>query len=104
LTTDWRAKVADLGLSREIVSHKAGHYTVCGTPCWVAPEIFRGENYGWQVDVYSFAVVVWEILAGKRNSSIASCQNPLNVVNLRNCCMCILFLFFAICFLFVAPH
>ena len=67
LTTDWRAKVADLGLSREIVSHKAGHYTVCGTPCWVAPEIFRGENYGWQVDVYSFAVVVWEILAGKRN-------------------------------------
>ena len=64
--TDWRAKVADLGLSREIISHKAGNYTVCGTPCWVAPEIFRGEDYGWQVDVYSFAIVVWEILAGEK--------------------------------------
>jgi hypothetical protein len=66
LTHDWRAKVADLGLSREIVAHKSGHYTVCGTPCWVAPEIFRGESYGWQVDVYSFAIVVCEILSGNK--------------------------------------
>ena len=81
---------------------------------WTPPEmlkkteaLFEGRfmaNYGLSADVYSFAVVVWEILAGKRNPSIASCQNPLNVVNLRNCCMCILFLFFAMCFLFVASH
>ena len=64
LTTDFRAKIADFGLSREVLAHETGNMTVCGTPCWVAPEVFRNERYGWPVDVYSFAIVVWEILAG----------------------------------------
>jgi serine/threonine protein kinase len=40
--------------------------TVCGTPCWVAPEIFRGEPYNEKIDVYSFGVVLWELFAGKK--------------------------------------
>ena len=33
-----------------------------GTPLWMAPEAFRGdENYGSAVDVYSFAIVMWEL-------------------------------------------
>lgn len=35
--------------------------TVCGTPCWVAPEIFRGEPYTEAVDIYSYGVVLWEL-------------------------------------------
>ncbi len=40
--------------------------THCGTPCWTAPEILRGETYDEKVDIYSFGIVMWEILTGLR--------------------------------------
>ena len=34
-----------------------------GTLLWMAPEVFRGdENYGPAVDVYSFGIVMWELV------------------------------------------
>ena len=40
--------------------------TICGTPSWVAPEIFRGEKYDETVDVYSFGIVLWELFCQKK--------------------------------------
>ena len=37
--------------------------TRCGSPAWYAPEVLRGEQYDEKADVYSFAIVMWEILA-----------------------------------------
>jgi LRR receptor-like serine/threonine-protein kinase FLS2 len=34
-----------------------------GTPLWMAPEILAGQSYGISADVYSFAIVLWEIAA-----------------------------------------
>jgi LRR receptor-like serine/threonine-protein kinase FLS2 len=34
-----------------------------GTPLWMAPEIMAGRAYGSSADVYSFAVLLWEIAA-----------------------------------------
>eukprot|EP00048_Salpingoeca_helianthica_P013389 m.200588 g.200588 ORF g.200588 m.200588 type:complete len:471 (+) comp15497_c12_seq1:120-1532(+) len=34
-----------------------------GTPLWMAPEILAGQRYGPSADVYSFAIVMWEIAA-----------------------------------------
>lgn len=37
---------------------------VLGTPGWTAPEIFKQEKYNEKVDIYSFAVVVSELVSG----------------------------------------
>jgi serine/threonine protein kinase len=48
--------------------------TVCGTPCWVAPEIFRNEPYDEKVDVYSFGILMWEVLAAKKPYADSDCK------------------------------
>eukprot|EP00048_Salpingoeca_helianthica_P008400 m.122089 g.122089 ORF g.122089 m.122089 type:complete len:195 (-) comp14592_c2_seq1:40-624(-) len=34
-----------------------------GTPLWMAPEIIAGRRYGPSADVYSYAIVMWELAA-----------------------------------------
>ncbi|CAK9033269.1 Glutamine synthetase leaf isozyme [Durusdinium trenchii] len=55
------AKVADFGLSR-LKDEDAG-MTACGTPAWTAPEIVKLEQYDEKVDVYSFGIVMWELIS-----------------------------------------
>jgi len=59
--THLNAKVADFGLSR-LKDEDAG-MTACGTPAWTAPEIVKLEQYDEKVDVYSFGIVLWELIA-----------------------------------------
>lgn len=54
-------KISDFGLSRIKKDTDAG-LTACGTPAWTAPEVVRMEEYTEKVDVYSFAVVLWELI------------------------------------------
>merc|ERR550532_3418083 len=37
----------------------------CGTPHWAAPEVLRSEALGPAADIYSFGVMMWEMLAQK---------------------------------------
>ena len=57
---NWTAKIADFGMSR--IQDQTQTMTKCGSPLWVAPEILRGERFGLPVDVYSFSIIVWEVL------------------------------------------
>jgi serine/threonine protein kinase len=57
-----RAKIADFGLSKLIdmsVSHVTG---VTGSVGWTAPEVLKEEGYRDSADVYSFGVILWELL------------------------------------------
>ena len=36
-----------------------------GTYRWMAPEVIRHSRYDHRVDLYSFAIVLWEMLSGK---------------------------------------
>ena len=60
LDDTWRVKVADFGLSCTL---RSSDQTSCGTPAWSAPEVLRGSACTKKSDVYSFAIVVWELLA-----------------------------------------
>lgn len=60
LDENWKVKVCDFGLSR-LVETIASTMTVCGTPCWVAPEVLRNLSYNAKADVYSFGITLWEI-------------------------------------------
>ena len=33
-----------------------------GSPLYIAPEVYRGEPYGFSVDVFSLCILVWEII------------------------------------------
>ena len=56
-----RVIIADLGLSREHTQR--GMTRMCGTPIWMAPEMLYNSKYTKAVDVYSFAYVLWELIA-----------------------------------------
>ncbi|XP_063769162.1 LIM domain kinase 2 [Pseudophryne corroboree] len=79
---DGTVVVADFGLSRLIVEEKPRppperpptkkrtlrktnrrkRYTVVGNPYWMAPEMLNGKQYDEKVDVFSFGIVLCEII------------------------------------------
>ncbi|KAK9908804.1 hypothetical protein WJX75_003138 [Coccomyxa subellipsoidea] len=61
-----RAKVCDFGIAkfkdRTFVSTKNAN---AGTPAYMAPEMFEGRRVSEKIDVYSFGVLLWEMLTGE---------------------------------------
>lgn len=61
-------KVSDFGLSRMMEATGKGSAAdgkmtaLAGTCHWMAPEVFKGGNYDEKVDVYSYAMVLFEII------------------------------------------
>ena len=63
--TDGKPKLADFGLAT-INGMGGGQHTVAtGTLRYMAPEIMKGTNYGFEADVFSFGIILWQLLAWK---------------------------------------
>ena len=58
-------RLADFGLARHLQTSADTMTKGIGTASWSAPEILRSQNYSTSADVYSFAVIVWELFARK---------------------------------------
>ncbi|KAJ7001548.1 serine/threonine-protein kinase STY46 isoform X2 [Populus alba] len=57
-------KVADFGVAR--VKAQTGIMTAeTGTYRWMAPEVIEHKTYDHKADVFSFGIVLWELLTGK---------------------------------------
>ncbi|XP_047330384.1 serine/threonine-protein kinase STY46-like [Impatiens glandulifera] len=57
-------KVADFGVAR--VQAQSGVMTAeTGTYRWMAPEVIEHKPYDHKADVFSFGIVLWELLTGK---------------------------------------
>jgi tetratricopeptide (TPR) repeat protein len=65
---DGRAMIADFGLARAIAAagEGAGSRRLCGTPAYMAPELFAGEPADVRSDQFAFAVTVYECVVGTR--------------------------------------
>ena len=60
------AKISDFGIARIEHSHLTLMGEVLGTPYYMAPEQFDGQTADERSDVYSAAVIVYEVLTGRR--------------------------------------
>lgn len=65
LTGRGEAKIADFGISRFKKELGDQQMTLIGNPRWRAPEITRNERYSDAVDVYGYALVLFEMLTGE---------------------------------------
>ncbi len=81
---DWHVKIADFDLSRirQTTLGRGGgggggggeegpigkndpSSSLVGTPSWMAPELIQGLRYDEKVDVYSFGMVLFELVSGE---------------------------------------
>ena len=59
-------KLCDFGFTREYENKTAHLQTFCGTVCYSAPEMLRGEKYaGEKVDVWSLGIILYALLTGE---------------------------------------
>lgn len=61
---DGRAKLMDFGIARAQATKLTATGQVMGTPNYMAPEILQDAHYSERSDLYSAAVVIYEMLAG----------------------------------------
>ena len=65
LVASFAAKVGDLGESKaNLKKSDKGLATIVGSPMYIAPEIVRAERYAEPADVFSFALVLLELVTG----------------------------------------
>jgi serine/threonine protein kinase len=61
---NWKVKVCDFGFSRRV--NKGELMTLCGTDEWMAPEVMCGDKYDEKADVFSFGIVMTELVTRKK--------------------------------------
>lgn len=62
----YHAKLADLGISKLLTETSNQHFTAyVGTSSYIAPEVALGQQYDSKCDVFSFAIVMYQIMFEK---------------------------------------
>lgn len=57
-------KISDFGTSKQW-NEISTKMTFAGTVAWMAPEVIRNEPCSEKVDIWSYGVVLWELLSGE---------------------------------------
>ena len=62
LDDEWRVVLADYGFARKARMGVQTAMTIAGTDEFMAPELLFGDPYDERADVFSFGVVLWELI------------------------------------------
>lgn len=65
LNSNGYIKLTDFGLSKEGVDEDNKTETFCGTPEYLSPEMIKGDQYSYSVDMWGLGVLYYEMLFGK---------------------------------------
>lgn len=66
-------KLADFGLARHYVENEEVMMnTICGSPLYMAPELLFGEKYNSKADLWSYGVIMYELLFGSNPNAANS--------------------------------
>ncbi|KAM3206442.1 hypothetical protein ACQJBY_061882 [Aegilops geniculata] len=80
LDNEMNPKISDFGLARILSSKGNTTRRVVGTYGYMAPEYASEGIFSIKSDVFSFGVVIFEILSGTRNSSRRQCGDYINLL------------------------
>eukprot|EP01126_Amoeba_proteus_P023753 TRINITY_DN2386_c0_g1_i8.p1 TRINITY_DN2386_c0_g1~~TRINITY_DN2386_c0_g1_i8.p1 ORF type:complete len:250 (-),score=53.57 TRINITY_DN2386_c0_g1_i8:131-880(-) len=58
-------KIADFGYAAQLTQEQQKRRTVVGTPYWMAPELIRGQDYSFKVDIWSLGIMLMEMMEGE---------------------------------------
>ncbi|XP_027155494.1 LRR receptor-like serine/threonine-protein kinase FEI 1 [Coffea eugenioides] len=85
LDASFEARVADFGLAK-LLEDEESHITtiVAGTFGYLAPEYMQSGRATEKTDVYSFGVLVLEVVSGKRPTDASFIEKGLNIVGWLN--------------------
>jgi len=65
LDINGHVKLTDFGLAKiNVHDFCSGAQEICGTPCYMSPEIVRQEQYGLAADWWAFGCLLFEMFAG----------------------------------------
>jgi len=64
LDDNFNVKIADFGLATALKDPREQHYTLCGTPNYIAPEIAGRNSHGLESDVWSLGCLLYTFLVG----------------------------------------
>lgn len=65
LDKNYRGKLCDFGLSRNMTLGTQILTSIKGTPLYMAPELLEGRGYSHEADLWSLGCIIYEMLAGE---------------------------------------
>ncbi|XP_069834687.1 serine/threonine-protein kinase PLK4 isoform X2 [Dendropsophus ebraccatus] len=84
LSSDMNIKIADFGLAAQLKLPNEKHFTMCGTPNYIAPEIATRSAHGLESDVWSLGCMLYTFLVGKPPFDTDTVKNTLNKIVLAD--------------------
>uniref|UniRef100_A0A8C1ZLB4 Serine/threonine-protein kinase PLK4 n=1 Tax=Cyprinus carpio TaxID=7962 RepID=A0A8C1ZLB4_CYPCA len=80
LTTSMNIKIADFGLATQLKLPSEKHFTMCGTPNYISPEVATRSAHGLESDVWSLGCMFYAFLTGRPPFDTDTVKHTLNKV------------------------
>ncbi|XP_072480683.1 serine/threonine-protein kinase PLK4 isoform X1 [Notamacropus eugenii] len=84
LTRNMNVKIADFGLATQLKMPNEKHYTLCGTPNYISPEVATRSAHGLESDIWSLGCMFYTLLIGRPPFDTDTVKSTLNKVVLAD--------------------